>query len=67
MEKTITLTDIYLQLKKMEQAMATKEELESALETMSVLSNEETMQQIKESEKDIKSGKITGVNSVEDL
>lgn len=66
-EKTISLIDVYRKLKMIEQSMVTKKELESALETVIVLSNEDTMEQIRESEKDIKSGRVKKISSVKDI
>ena len=42
----------------LEQTMVTKKELDSALESVMIYSNEETMAQIQESEKDIQEGKV---------
>ena len=67
MEKTISLADLYRELKNIEQSMVTKAELESALETISILSNEETMRQLEESESDIRAGKFKKIESVEDI
>ena len=67
MEKTINLEEIYRKLKMIEKSMVTKNELDSALESVMVYSNEDTMRQIKESEKDIKSGKVKKINSVKDI
>ena len=50
-----------------EKNMATKKELNSAVETFCILSNEDTMQQIESSEMDIKRGKFNQINSVKDL
>ena len=65
--ETINLTDVYKKLKEIERNMATKEELANAMETICILSNEDTMQQIESSECDIKEGKFKQVRSVEDL
>lgn len=67
MEKTMSIDAIYRKLKSMEESMVTKEELNSTLETIMILSNDETMNQIRESEEDIKSGKIKKINSVSDM
>ena len=66
-EKVINLADVYRKLKVIEQSMVTKRELESALETVMILSNEDTMEQIRESEKDIKAGRIKKISSVKDI
>ncbi len=67
MEKSINLEELYKKLKTIERSMVTKNELDSALESVMVYSNEDTMRQIKESEKDIKSGKVKRINSVRDI
>lgn len=54
MESQITNQKIIEKLREIEKSMVTKQELELTLETIAVLSNEETMRQIKESENDIK-------------
>jgi len=67
MEETINLSEIYRKLKMIEQHMVTKAELNTALETVMVASNEDTMGQIRESEKDIKIGRVRKINSVKDI
>lgn len=67
MEEQVNLSDIYRELKKIERAMVTKSEMEKALETIAILSNEDTMEQIIQSEEDIKSGNIKEINSTDDL
>ena len=65
--ESINLVDVYKKLKEIESNMATKEELANAMETICILSNEDTMQQIEFSESDIKKGKFKQIKSVEDL
>ena len=68
MEKVVNLQEIYRELKMIERDMVTKAELNSALESVMVASNEDTMKQIRESERDIKEGrtkKITSINDIE--
>ena len=67
MEKVINLEEVYRKLKMIEQSMVTKNELDSALQSVMICSNEDTMRQIKESEKDIKSGRIKRINSIRDI
>ena len=67
MENTIKLEDLYRELKKIEQAMITKAEMNSMIETIAILSNKDTMKQIIDSEKNIKSGKVKKINSINDL
>jgi len=63
----ITNQEIIEKLKEIEHNMVTKQELEEAIETISILSNKETMDQIKNSEEDIVDGNFKEVNSVDDL
>lgn len=65
--ESINLLDIYKKLKDIELNMATKKELDEALETFCIVSNEETMRQIISSEEDIKKGNFKEIISVEDL
>ncbi len=65
--ESINLIDVYKKLKEIEKNMATKEELAQAMETVCILSNEETIQQIESSESDIKRGKFKQIMSVKDL
>jgi len=67
MEKTITLQDLYRELKRIEANMITKEQLNSIIETIEILGNEDTMDQIRESELNIKKGDIKEIESTEDL
>ncbi|MEK6926494.1 MAG: hypothetical protein AABW50_04415 [Nanoarchaeota archaeon] len=67
MEKTINIEELSRKLKIIEQSMVTKKELDSALKSIMIYSNEDTMRQIEESEKDIKSGKTKKINSIKDI
>ena len=42
-------------------------EIESLMETVEILSNENLMKQIRESEKDIKEGKVSEIKSIHNL
>ena len=67
MEKTINMSEIYEKLIEIERNMATKQELDQAIETLSILSNQETMAQIVSSEKDIKKGNFREINSIDEI
>jgi PHD/YefM family antitoxin component YafN of YafNO toxin-antitoxin module len=67
MEKAVHLEDIYRELRTIEQRMVTKEELAQIIETVFILSNPETMEQIDESERAIRSGKVKKLVSLRDL
>jgi PHD/YefM family antitoxin component YafN of YafNO toxin-antitoxin module len=63
----ITNQEIIEKLKHIEQSMVTKKELESVMETIAISSNQDTMNQIRESEKDIEEGRTHEINSVSDI
>jgi hypothetical protein len=67
MEKAMNLSDIYNKLKEIERNMATKQELAQTMETICILSNEDTMSQIESSGGDIQRGKFKQIRSVKDL
>ena len=67
MEQTMNLKDIQGELMQIKKAMVTKNEINNFLETISILGNQETMNQILESEKDIVAGKVKEINSVNDI
>jgi hypothetical protein len=67
MEESVNLIDVYKKLKEIERNMATKKELAEAMETVCIMSNEDTMNQICESEENIKKGKCKQIISIEDL
>ena len=67
MEKTVNMSEIYEKLIEIERNMATKQELDRALETLSILSTQETMAQIVLSEKDIEKGNFREINSIDEI
>jgi len=67
MEQPINLESLYNQLKRIENAMITRKEIDNFLETLAVLSNSSTMKQINSSEKDILRGHVKEINSASDL
>ncbi len=67
MAELVTLNILYKELKLIEQKMATKEELNRMLETLEILSNPSTMEQLRESEKEISLGKFKEIKSVRDI
>jgi hypothetical protein len=58
---------IFEKLLQIEKEMITRNELNRILETIEIISNLETMNQIISSEKDILLGKIKEINSVKDI
>ena len=67
MADTISLGQVYDELKRIERQMVTKEDLESLTETIRILGNPELMKQIGESIDDIKHGRVKEVSSVQDM
>ena len=67
MAHTTTLENLKQEIKNLKEAMVTKQELESWLETMVILSNPETMKQIEASEQDVRKGRFTEINSIYEL
>ena len=67
MEDMISLKHMNDELKMIKARMVTREEFEKAIDTISILSNEDTMEQIRESEKNIFEGKVEEINSVSEL
>ena len=67
MGQTINLENIHSELIQIKRTMVTKNEMNNFLETISILGNDNTMNQICESEKDILAGRIKEINSVKDI
>ncbi|MAG01723.1 hypothetical protein CMI42_00120 [Candidatus Pacearchaeota archaeon] len=67
METQISDEEIVDQLRKIEETMVTKEELKQVMETIAVLSNSDTLDQIKKSEEDVREGRVHKINSVLDI
>jgi len=67
MEQTVDLRELRSEVKRMKAEMVTRRELTNLLDTMAILSNEETMEQIRESERDIAAGRVKKIKSVADL
>jgi len=67
MTKTITIQEVYKELKEIKEKMVSKEEVNQLIETMEILHNPETMHQIKASEIDILEGRTKKIHSVKEL
>lgn len=67
MAETVTMNKIYDELKQIEKKMITKEEMEKILETAEIMSNPDTMEQIRQSEEDIRAGRAKEVKSIRDI
>ena len=67
MPQQITITKLYKEIKEIRANMPTKQEIRSFLETIDIISNDQTMKQIKESEEDIKHGRVKEIRSASDI
>jgi len=55
------------EIRKIREHMVTKEEMESALETIEIVSDPDTLRQLAVSEQDIREGRVRRIRSVKDL
>ncbi len=67
MAGSITIEDIYQELKAIERKMVTREDLEALIDSVEILSNPKTMEALRKSILDIKEGRVKEVSSVEEL
>jgi antitoxin YefM len=67
MHKSVTIQDVYEALKRVEEKMLTREDLEALVDSVEILSNPKTMEALRKSDLDIKTGRVKEVTSVEDL
>ncbi len=67
MSGTVTIEDVYHELKAIKRKMVTHEDLEALVDSVEILSNPKTMEAIRRSDLDIKEGRVKEVSSVEDL
>jgi len=65
--ETLNISEIHKRLNQIEKSMVTRQELVQAIETMAIFSNENTMSQIRNSERDISKNNFKEINSVEDI
>ena len=64
---SISIQQVYEELKKIEKRMVTKKEIESLIDTISIMNNPETLKQIAGSIEDIKHGRVKETGSSQDL
>lgn len=67
MAGTVTIEDVYQELKAIERTMVTREDLDALIDTVEILSNPKTMAALRKSDLDIKEGRVKEVSSVEEL
>jgi len=67
MHESVTIQDVYEALKRVEEKMVTREDIEALVDSVGILSNPKTMEALRKSDQDIKEGRVKEVTSVDDL
>lgn len=67
MSELVTIQDVYDALKRIEEKMVTREDVEALIDLVEILSNPETMEALSKSDQDIKAGRVREVSSVKEL
>lgn len=67
MAEAVTIGKVYEEVKAIERNMVTKEDFDRILETIEILSNANTMEQIRASEEDIRHGRVKEIKSSSDI
>ncbi len=67
MPEQATIQDVYETLKKIEEKMVTREDVEALIDSIEILSSPETMEALHKSDQDIEAGRVKEVTSVKEL
>ncbi len=67
MADSVTIDDVYQGLKRLEEKMVTREDIEALIDTVEILSNPKTMAALRKSDQDIKAGRVKEITSAKDL
>jgi len=67
MPELVTIQDVYEALKRIEEKMATREDVEALIDSVEILNNPKTMEALLKSDQDIESGRVKEVTSVKEL
>jgi hypothetical protein len=67
MPEVVTIQDVYEALKRIEEKMVTREDVEALIDLIEILRNPETMEALHESDQDIKAGRVKEILSVKEL
>ncbi len=67
MTESITIEDVYQELKAIERKMVTREDLDALIDSVEILSSPKTMEALRKSDLDIKEGRVREISSVEEL
>ena len=67
MTQTVTIDELYIEIKKIQETMVRREDLDALLDTIEILSDPEAMATIQKSEDDIVAGRYREISSIDDL
>ncbi len=67
MSGSVTIQEVYEALKRVEEKMVTREDIEALVDSVEILSNPKTMEALRKSDRDIKAGRVKEVTSIDDL
>jgi len=67
MHEPVTIQDVYEALKRVEEKMVTREDIDALIDSVEILITPKTMAVLHKSDQDIKAGRVKEVTSVEDL
>lgn len=67
MTQTVTIDELYIEIKKIQETMVRREDLDALLDTIEILSDPEAMRTIQKSEDDIAAGRYREISSIDDL
>ncbi|MCK4732443.1 MAG: hypothetical protein KAT65_08295 [Methanophagales archaeon] len=67
MPELVTIQDVYETLKRIEEKMVTREEVEALIDSVEILNNPKTMDALHKSDQDIEAGRVKVVTSVKEL
>jgi len=67
MSELVTIQDVYKALKRIEEKMVTRGEVEALIDSVEILNNPKTMEALRKSDQDIEAGRVKEVTSVKEL
>ncbi len=67
MSELVTIQDVYEALKRIEEKMVTRGEVEAHIDSVEILNNPKTMKALRKSDQDIEAGRVKEVTSVKEL
>jgi len=67
MTQVVTIDELYTEIKKIQETMVRREDLDALLDTIEILSDPEAMATIQKSEDDIAAGRYREISSIDDL